>query len=151
MPIITPAFPAQNTTHNVSDSTKRVMLTEIEKAHIIIKEINKQKDESVLSWQRLFKKFSFFRAYNHFIMITALSKNEEQFKQWQGFVESKVRQMLYQLQNFSRYNFNNQLEFRPWPKTYRIKHSKFEYAEASFIGIRFKLKADVDAPLKSDV
>lgn len=62
-----------------------------------------------------------------------------------------MRQMLYQLQNFSRHNFNNQLEFRPWPKTYKIKHPKYEYAEASFIGIRFRLKADAEAPLKSDV
>lgn len=76
MPIITPAFPAQNSTHNVSESTKKVMMTEIEKAHIIVKEIQEVKDDSIISWQRLFKKFPFFKAFNHFIQITVLSKNE---------------------------------------------------------------------------
>ncbi len=35
MPIITPAFPAQNATHNISSSTKNVILTELEKASIV--------------------------------------------------------------------------------------------------------------------
>lgn len=57
-------------------------MTEIEKAHIIIQEIRKNKDDNLISWQRLFKKFPFFKAYNHFIQITALSKTEESFKMW---------------------------------------------------------------------
>lgn len=82
MPIITPAFPAQNATYNVSESTKFTILTEIEKAKIIVDEIMKHKDEDVISWKRLFKKFTFFRAYNYFIQITALSKQERQHKMW---------------------------------------------------------------------
>ncbi len=35
MPIITPAFPAQNATHGVSQSTKAALITEYEKAALI--------------------------------------------------------------------------------------------------------------------
>ena len=64
MPIITPAFPSMNSTFNVSESTKNVLLTEFEKGAIIAKAL---KENPALSWKRLFKKFSFFRAYQHFL------------------------------------------------------------------------------------
>jgi poly(A) polymerase len=36
MPIITPAFPSMNSTYNVSQSTKKALLTEFEKAFKIV-------------------------------------------------------------------------------------------------------------------
>jgi poly(A) polymerase len=109
------------------------------------------KTEDTISWKRLFKKFPFFKAYNHFIQITVLSNNEESSKKWEGFVESKVRQMLYQCQNFSANKHNNQIEFRPWPKTATIQHDAFQIAEAHFIGIRLKFKADPEKVYQTDI
>ena len=63
MPIITPAFPSQNATYNVSLSTMRSILTEFDKAWKITEAlVNKQGSEK-LTWKRLFKKFPFFKAY----------------------------------------------------------------------------------------
>jgi len=61
MPIITPAFPSMNSTFNVSESTKNIILTELEKGALITEAI--LKENSTVSWKRLFKKFNFFSAY----------------------------------------------------------------------------------------
>jgi poly(A) polymerase Pap1 len=44
-----------------------------------------------LTWKRLFKKFNFFGAYPHFVMITILAVDEELQNRWLGFAESKIR------------------------------------------------------------
>lgn len=73
MPVLTPAYPAMNSTHNVSESTKAAMLTEFEKALKITQSLLKRDERTgnkiypELNWRRLFKKFNFFGAYQHFI------------------------------------------------------------------------------------
>jgi len=69
MPIITPAFPSMNSTYNVSPSTMHSMLTELEKAAMITKELTENPGNTKITWKRLFKKFPFFKAYAHFIEI----------------------------------------------------------------------------------
>ena len=69
-----------NSTYNISMSTKHVMLTEFEKAAMVTSELMKNKGNSEITWRRLFKKFPFFRAYEHFIEIQVLSKKEEDHK-----------------------------------------------------------------------
>jgi poly(A) polymerase len=69
MPVLTCAYPAMNSTHNVSESTKQVILTEFEKGLKIMEAILKrdpktgQKVYPDLSLTRLFKKFNFFGSY----------------------------------------------------------------------------------------
>jgi poly(A) polymerase len=72
MPILTCAYPQMNSTHNVSHSTKQAILTEFEKGVLITEALLKRdakcaKVNPDLSWKRLFKKFHFFGAYQHFI------------------------------------------------------------------------------------
>jgi poly(A) polymerase len=57
MPIITPAFPSMNSTYNVSESTRHVLLTELEKGAIITQALS---EDPSLNWKRLFKKLNFF-------------------------------------------------------------------------------------------
>lgn len=56
MPIITPAYPQQNSTFNVSASTKRVIQAEFDRGHQIIEEIMMGK----ATWQKLFDEPNFF-------------------------------------------------------------------------------------------
>lgn len=56
MPIITPAYPQQNSNFNVSTSTKRVMLSEFERGMSITDEIMIGK----ATWDKLFEAPSFF-------------------------------------------------------------------------------------------
>jgi len=89
-----------NSTHNVSPSTSLALLTELEKAKIITQELVDGSKKNI-SWKRLFKKFNFFKAYTHFIQIWVLSKNEEVYKKWLGWVESKLRKLITWLERLN--------------------------------------------------
>lgn len=67
MPIITPSFPHANSSFNVMDSTMHAILTELEKGALITKAIC---EGQPVKWNRLFKKFPFFKAYQHFIQVS---------------------------------------------------------------------------------
>lgn len=56
MPIITPAYPQQNSTFNVSESTKKVILAEFNRGMTTTEEIMLGK----AGWERLFDAPSFF-------------------------------------------------------------------------------------------
>ena len=119
MPIITPAFPSMNSTYNVSMTTKNVMLMEFEKAAMITSELVKNKGSSPITWKRLFKKFPFFQAYEHFIEIQVMSKNEDDHKKWQGFSENKVKRFVKGMEMLDK-KIGECLEFRPYTQSYRL-------------------------------
>ena len=137
MPIITPAFPSMNSTYNVTHTTKNVMLTEFEKAAMITNELIKNKGTSSITWKRLFKKFPFFRAYEHFIEIQVQSRNEDDHKAMVGFCETKVKHMLKKLEMLDL-KIGGILEFRPNPKGYRLRNDDFPYTDAYYIGMRIR-------------
>ena len=93
MPIITPAYPQQNSTFNVSRSTLKVMTEEFETSLKIVDEIinGKQVVEAGKNpWDRLFETPNFFGKYRHFIVLEASAHTEEDQLEWYGLVESKV-------------------------------------------------------------
>ena len=137
MPIITPAFPSMNSTYNVSQTTKNVMLTEFEKAAKITNELVKNKGTSPITWKRLFKNFPFFRAYEHFVEIQVMSKNDEDHKKWQGFSENKVKRLLKGLEILDN-KIGDFLEFRPYPRSTRLHNEEYPCTDAYYIGVRIR-------------
>jgi poly(A) polymerase len=79
MPIITPAYPSMCATHNVTDSTRSIMLTEFERSAELV-------EQSILlgekSWQALFTKSNFFQDYRHYLQIVAGSSSSETQLKW---------------------------------------------------------------------
>lgn len=145
MPILTPAYPAMNSTYNVYPSTKEAMLTEFEKGFTITNAILKR-DNLALSWKRLFKPFPFFKAFSHYIMIVLCSENGDLHMRWNGFVESKLRLFINALEKLTAQKTYS-LEFRPWPKSYENiastltqidEDSSYTKSDTYFIGIRVK-------------
>ena len=59
MPIITPAYPQQNSTYNVSQSTRTIMIEEIKRGYEICQEIF----NNTLDWNALFEPKNFFQKY----------------------------------------------------------------------------------------
>jgi len=74
MPIITPAYPQQNSTFNVSCSTRAVMQEEFRQGFIMTEEIMTGK----ASWDKLFEPPNFFVKYKYVILISCF--------QWQNLI-----------------------------------------------------------------
>uniref|UniRef100_A0A914HHP5 Poly(A) polymerase n=1 Tax=Globodera rostochiensis TaxID=31243 RepID=A0A914HHP5_GLORO len=90
MPIITPAFPEQNSTFNVTRSTRQVMTNEFKEGlDIMLEIINGQ-----ATWKKLFEEVNFFTRYKHFIALLCLTENEEDHLIFCGLVESKIRHLV---------------------------------------------------------
>jgi poly(A) polymerase len=91
MPIITPAYPAMNSTASVSAATLQIMKREMVRAHDIIKEIIVNRGEN---WSRLFEKSDFFLQYSHYLCCNIIGVGEDiESSSWIGFVESRIRRL----------------------------------------------------------
>uniref|UniRef100_A0A7N6A4T7 Poly(A) polymerase n=1 Tax=Anabas testudineus TaxID=64144 RepID=A0A7N6A4T7_ANATE len=94
MPIITPAYPQQNSTYNVSTSTRTIMSEEFKYGLSVTDEILQGKAE----WSKLFEPPNFFQKYKHYIVLTASASTEENHLEWIGLVESKIRVLVGNLE-----------------------------------------------------
>ncbi|KAG0327558.1 polynucleotide adenylyltransferase [Dissophora globulifera] len=120
MPIITPAYPSMCSTHNVTDSTKAVMLSEfkdgksfetfehmtniflvlslmvyfLDSAADLVSRIMVERTP----WSTLFVKDDFFSRYRHYLQVIASSDTEERHLRWSGFVESRIRHLVTKLE-----------------------------------------------------
>lgn len=91
MPIITPAYPSMCATHNVSMSTKAVILRELQRGGDIVDKIFLKQ----LRWEDLFARHTFFtKDYKYYLSITASSRTKEAESVWSGLVESKIRHLV---------------------------------------------------------
>lgn len=98
MPIITPAHPSMCATHNITASTQTIILREMARAGDIADNILTGKTP----WSELFKKYEFFNQYKYYLCVIAASRKLEQHLQWEGLVESKIRQLVMKLEILER-------------------------------------------------
>ncbi|CAI2346386.1 unnamed protein product [Caenorhabditis sp. 36 PRJEB53466] len=94
MPVLTPAFPEQNSTFNVSKSTLTVIQEEMKAAMAVCTEIQKGKAQ----WEELFAPVNFFCRYKHFMVLVMAAETEEEELTYLGFFESRLRQIVQQLE-----------------------------------------------------
>uniref|UniRef100_A0A672T9F6 Poly(A) polymerase n=1 Tax=Sinocyclocheilus grahami TaxID=75366 RepID=A0A672T9F6_SINGR len=132
MPIITPAYPQQNSTYNVSTSTRAIMVEEFKRGLAITDEILLNKAE----WSKLFEAPNFFQKYKHYIVLLASAPTEKQHLEWVGLVESKIRILVGNLEKneFITLAHVNPQSF-PGPKE---ESEKEEFSTIWVIGVVFK-------------
>uniref|UniRef100_A0A673IXL3 Poly(A) polymerase n=1 Tax=Sinocyclocheilus rhinocerous TaxID=307959 RepID=A0A673IXL3_9TELE len=132
MPIITPAYPQQNSTYNVSTSTRAIMVEEFKRGLAITDEILLNKAE----WSKLFEAPNFFQKYKHYIVLLASAQTEKQHLEWVGLVESKIRILVGNLEKneFITLAHVNPQSF-PGPKE---ESEKEEFSTIWVIGVVFK-------------
>lgn len=96
MPVITPAYPSMCATHNITASTQSIILSEMQRALVIMNDI--QVGEK--TWSDLFAKHDYFYRYKYYLTIVASStgKYEDHIK-WCGMVESKLRLLVLKIEN----------------------------------------------------
>lgn len=93
MPIITPAYPQQNSTFNVSNSTRSVMTEEFQAGLAITDQILTGSSH----WPQLFERRNFFVKYRHYLMVIATASCEDDLLEFRGLVESKIRHLVTSL------------------------------------------------------
>ncbi|NWV22150.1 PAPOG polymerase, partial [Origma solitaria] len=143
MPIITPAYPQQNSTYNVSVSTRAVMVEEFQRGLEVTDEILKGKSD----WSKLFEPLNFFQKYKHYIVLTASAFTEEHHLNWIGLVESKIRVLVG---NLERNEFITIAHVQP--QSFPGKEDLYKesgYVSMWFLGLVFKkaesaVKTNVD-------
>ncbi len=102
MPIITPAYPAANSSDKVTKHTLAVMQEELIRANGIVRNIIAERETAVggnfvIDWARLFEPSDFFLRYSHYLACNIVGTGEDyESRSWIGFVESRIL-------GFSRY------------------------------------------------
>ncbi|KAJ7248448.1 Poly(A) polymerase central domain-containing protein [Mycena rebaudengoi] len=94
MPIITPAYPAMCSTHNVTASTQMIMTEEFKKAADIVDKVIVGK----AAWSELFAKHDFFHKYRYYLQVIASTGHADLQIKWAGTVESRIRQLVMKLE-----------------------------------------------------
>lgn len=91
MPIITPAYPSMNASFNITRSSMSVIQAELLRADGITDLIAVGKKP----WSELFTKHSFFTTgYKYYLAVVSSGITKDAHKKWSGFVESKVRMLV---------------------------------------------------------
>ncbi|ABN68119.1 Poly(A) polymerase PAPalpha (Polynucleotide adenylyltransferase alpha) [Scheffersomyces stipitis CBS 6054] len=95
MPVITPAYPSMCATHNITSSTQKVILSELEKGAEVVRQINLGKK----SWSDLFDRHDFFHHYKFYLCVVAATvASDEEHLKWTGLIESKLRHLVLKLE-----------------------------------------------------
>uniref|UniRef100_A0A663E583 Poly(A) polymerase n=1 Tax=Aquila chrysaetos chrysaetos TaxID=223781 RepID=A0A663E583_AQUCH len=131
MPIITPAYPQQNSTYNVSTSTRAVMAEEFKHGLAVTNEILQGKSD----WSKLFEPLNFFQKYKHYIVLTASASTKEHHLEWIGLVESKIRVLVG---NLERNEFISIAHVKPQSFPGSRELCKHGYVSMWFLGIVFR-------------
>lgn len=114
MPVITPNYPSMCATHNVTKSTKAVIIREMERANLIVAGIM----QGTQPWGKLFERQTFFtRDYRYYLRVTAAAKSAEEILKWSGLVESKLRHLVGRVEQVEPIKLAH-----PFNKSYDQKH-----------------------------
>lgn len=95
MPVITPAYPSMCATHNITQSTQKVITKELQRGAEITAKISKGEN----SWSNLMEKHTFFYDYKFYLCIVVGTRgSDEEHLKWSGMIESKVRLFVQKLE-----------------------------------------------------
>ncbi|KAI6649319.1 Poly(A) polymerase type 3-like [Oopsacas minuta] len=146
MPIITPAYPEQNTTFNVRKSTLSVMQEEFDRASKICMLISLNRT----NWEVLFEPVNFFSKYKHYIIVQLETDTEQDHLEWQGLLESMIRFLIENLETIRKYIdvacvYPSPIRQDPLPST-GPDAVKPVFKSSYFVGLQF-LVAGIDLHL----
>ena len=155
-PMITPAYPAMNSTLSVSRQTLQILHEEFCRGHAIVDALYKdfvkgntndndgldaQEVESGDIWKELFRPSDFFIAYPHYLSLCIVGPSQADAQAWAGFVESRLRKLVSDMLGRSLPLSKIQL----WPKKFDacvadraalLTHAQRANSITYFIGFR---------------
>ena len=103
-PMITPAYPAMNSTLSVSRQTLQILHEEFCRGHTIVDTLFKdfgkgdvldaEEIENGDIWKELFRPSDFFIGYPHYLSLCIVGPSQADAQAWAGFVESRLRKLV---------------------------------------------------------
>ena len=116
MPIITPVFPAQNATANVTQSTLAVMKLELERGREICKKIN----DGNTNWEELFEDNNVFDKYTMFLQVSAIAPAQVPVDKWNRNSETCASTVYYDMwKGFCNAHIHHLVTWlEMWPNAY---------------------------------
>lgn len=142
MPIITPAYPQQNSTFNVTQSTKAIMMEEFKEGLEVVSRILEGKED----WCKLFEPAPFFQKYKHYIVVIARAEEEVHYLEWHGYIESKIRLLVGNLER----NVYIKLAHVN-PEAFKPLHNGITHMCQWFIGLNFNKYEIMNVDLTYDI
>lgn len=152
MPIITPCYPAMNSTYNVGAPQLHMLLREINRGEKICKQY--QSSTSTLSktstlpfpWEELFAcaKVEYLTTYPRYLQLDVISTDQNNHKRWLGWCESRMRALPIAIDQSCVVAHPCSFLFHKKPQEYadnRIVSKTVEGSEfvtSYFIGLSFK-------------
>eukprot|EP00388_Colpodella_angusta_P003924 GDKJ01013455.1.p1 GENE.GDKJ01013455.1~~GDKJ01013455.1.p1 ORF type:complete len:653 (+),score=127.69 GDKJ01013455.1:83-1960(+) len=122
IPILTPAFPSMNSTHNVSQTTFQILISELQRGHALLSTFKKNQNLS-LAWSRLLQPLKFFDVFPNYLQIQILATDLPRLHLWSGFLEANLRHLLKSFESVTN------LRVRPFPKFLTLDLTKEEDLE----------------------
>jgi poly(A) polymerase len=150
-PMITPAYPAMNSTLSISRQTLQILHEEFCRGHAIVDKLYRYyqrgdvlDDDDVASgemWRELFEPSDFFIGYPHYLSLCIVGPTQQDAQSWAGFVESRLRKLVSDMLGRSLPLSKVQL----WPKkfdacvadrTALLTHAQRANSITYFVGFR---------------
>lgn len=143
MPIITPAYPQQTSTFNVTLSSRAIMVEEFNLGFKLSAKIYDGKED----WNILFEPSPFFLKYRHYIVLIGHAEKEVHHLEWHGYLESKIRVLVGNLERnpFVKMAHVTPESFGP------LNQSDGQYMCKWFIGLAFNKVENQNIDLTYDI
>lgn len=152
MPILTPAYPAMNSSYNVSRSTLAVMMEEFARGKEVMKQFHRGEAVRALRMlvppgsltrggglrpaltvrqplAKLFEPFPFFTSFKHFLQLSIIAADEEGLHSWSGRCESRLRRFIMMLERVPG------VVLRPNPSLVPVPEEGRPYRMCAYLGI----------------
>lgn len=94
-PVITPCYPSMNSTYNISKATVVTLQDEWKRGQLLCENYILP---GLKPWKELWRHTDFFLRYSNYLQVSIAADNEPDFLRWQGFIESKLRQLVMRLE-----------------------------------------------------
>jgi len=139
MHIITPAFPAMNSTHNVTQSQFATLKREIARGFHTLSRANTRIDEQ--RWRELFSANTFFIDHANYIFIKACAPRAN-LTEWSGLIESKIRLFVQSIEQFA------DVKVTPFCKAIKLKLTRKQIEAHTDPAVLAELRAKKKEKLK---
>jgi len=128
--IITPAFPAQNTNPNTNQILRRVLQDEFTLFKEYTEKIDITKNDNEYTWKGLFQNSNLLEGFDYFLEIDTLSHEKEDFKAWDGLVESQIRKLVIGFIDLV------QIKLRPFSLSFKTIDTTYPFCQTYIYGIK---------------